>query len=59
MHQLSQNVYVGQWDRPIVVLEIGEPLLSHVVVALVVEFFAGFAKFYNFGCSLNLVSFNQ
>lgn len=59
MHQLSQSVNVRQRDCPIVILEIGEPLLSHVVVALIVEFFALSAEFYNFGRSLNLVSFNQ
>jgi len=37
----------------------GENVLCFVVIALVVEFFALSAKFYNFGRSLNLVSFNQ
>ena len=40
LNEANQSIYVGQWSFPILGFEIVIPLPPHIVIALVVEFFA-------------------
>jgi hypothetical protein len=40
LNEADQGIDVGQWGFPILGFEIVIPLPSHVIVALIVEFFA-------------------